>query len=109
MFSDGVRVAGLELLWKLRIREGMALCAAQEYSPGKRMEILKRYGVHAKDVIPLLNARNPGNKDLVQKFAKVISEIEASTESPTLISLKEFIDKSSASGGAPNDTKDGKK
>ena len=109
MFSDGIRVAGLELLWKLRIREGMALCAAQEYSPGKRMEILKRYGVHAREVIPVLKAKSPDNKDLVRKFANVISEIEASTEVPTLISLKEFIAKASAAGGADNDQKDGKR
>ena len=96
MFSDGVRVAGLELLWNLRIREGMALCASQEYSPGKRMEILQRYGVHAKEVIPLLNARNPDNKDLVKKFEKVITKIEASTDAPTLISLKDFINQASA-------------
>ena len=95
MFSDGVRVAGLELLWNLRIREGMALCAAQEYSPGKRMEILQRYGVHAREVIPLLNARNPDNKDLAKKFEKVITKIEASTNAPTLISLKDFIAKAS--------------
>jgi hypothetical protein len=96
MFSEGVRLAGLELLWKLRIREGMALCAETEHSPGKRMEILKRYGVHAKEVIPLLKAKSPDNKDVAQKFAKVISELEASTEAPTLISLQDFIDQSLA-------------
>jgi hypothetical protein len=57
MFGDDVRLAGLDLLSRLHIREGMDLCVATIESRWgndcqKRLEYLTRYGVHAKGVLP---------------------------------------------------------
>ena len=62
MLADGIRPAGLDLLSRLHIREGMDLCVSTiELRWGndvqKRLEYLKRYGVHAKEVLPQLRTR----------------------------------------------------
>ncbi len=113
MFADGVRMSGLDLLTSLHIREGMDLCVSTiEPRWGNnfqgRLNYLKRYGVHAKEVIPQLKQKAAEDKYWEKPIEKIISEIEVSTETPTLISLKDFIEKSSASTGAATDTKDGK-
>ena len=72
-----------------------------------RMTYLKRYGAAAKEVVPQLREKVIYFQQLKDNEA-AIAEIETSTEIPTLISLQEFIDKSSASGGAANDMKDEK-
>ena len=64
MFADGIRTAGLDLLSRLHIREGMELCVSTiERRWGndfqKRLEYLKRYGVHAKEVLPQLRKKRP--------------------------------------------------
>jgi hypothetical protein len=101
MFGDGIRLAGLDLVSRLHIREGMPLCVAviepNRWGCGKRLpkclECLARYGTHAKAVLPQLKEmrRNPGllgaNADPIDK---AIAEIEASTASPTLVDLKQF-------------------
>ena len=102
MFADGIRLAGLELVSRLHIREGMPLCVSviepNRWGGGKRLpkclECLARYGVHAKEVLPQLRElrRNPrllGNN--TEALDKAIAEIEASTASPTVLDLKEFM------------------
>ena len=102
MFSDSIRLAGLDLLSRLHICEGMDLCVSTiEWRWGnqyqKRLEYLKRYGVYAKEVLPQLrNKRSPKHADGVKNIDKVIADIEASKETPTLVSLKDFIAKAKA-------------
>ena len=94
MFADGIRIAGLDLLSRLHIREGMGLCIEviepNRWGSGKRMpqclEYLGRYGAHAKEVLPQLKAMSQGNPDI----EKAIANINTSTASPTLVNLKDF-------------------
>jgi hydrogenase maturation factor HypE len=77
------------------------------------LEYLKRYGAAAKEVVPqlkekIVHFKQIDDNDTAKIVEAAIVEIEASTETPTLISLQEFINQSSASGGAANDTKDAK-
>ena len=62
MFGDGIRLAGLDLVSRLHLREGMPLCVSviepKRWGSDRRlpkcMECLARYGVHAKAVLPQL-------------------------------------------------------
>lgn len=102
MFADGIRLAGLDLLSRLGIREGMALCVqvieADRWGLGRRMpkclECLTRYGSHAKEVLPQLreiraSLGKPGEN--TAKLDEVISTIESSTQTPTLIGMEDFV------------------
>ena len=70
MFGDGIRLAGLDLVTRLHIREGMPLCVSviepNRWGGGKRLpkclECLVRYGTHAREVLPQLREirRNTG-------------------------------------------------
>ncbi len=110
MFADTIRVEGLRVLAKHRIKEGIAACvkyardqnpwASQERTP-ELMKILLSYGTHAKAVIPeltkLADYFEKDEKDfprnlMIMKATCVrdtIREIEASTEAPELIGIKE--------------------
>jgi HEAT repeat protein len=105
MFADGVRVAGLKLLAKHRIEEGIHACvvyarAQNQWASQERiveiMKALESYGVHAQQTIPELRkfaewcrteedfpdwARNK-KREAVEA---AIRRIEASTEKPELI------------------------
>jgi hypothetical protein len=120
MFADGIRLAGLDLLSRLHIREGMPLCvsvtAPDRWGEGDRiaacLKYLLRYGVHAKEVLPQLretSRRIPAwMKNRYQNsFDKAIAEIEASTDSPPLVDLKDFVARASASGDSSTNTKKG--
>jgi hypothetical protein len=105
MFSDGVRIAGLELLASRRIEEGMDACAeyirgqnkwASEHRTPKILKILLSYGANAKSVVPHLEEtakifdageRNFPKHLSVQKAAalrEAIAAINAATEKPKL-------------------------
>lgn len=116
MFADGIRLAGLELLSRLHIREGMPLCVSviepARWGSGRRMpkclESLRRYGAHAKEVLPQLKEMRQSlggpqgkkkDENTVQ-LDKIIADIEASQESPTLLSMKEFVARAKASKGS---------
>ena len=108
MFADGIRTAGLDLLARLHIREGMDLCVATiEQRWGNdlqaRLECLKRYGVHAQEVLPQLRKKRPESADGAKAFDKYIAAIEASKDAPPLVSLKDFIARASARGDASKD------
>ena len=107
MFADGIRLAGLDLLSRLHLREGMALCVSvmepSRWGAGRRVdpcvEYLQRYGAHAKAVLPQLKqiraqfAEAAGKKtksEQVEKVDKCIAAIESSTVTPTLVSVAEF-------------------
>ena len=107
MFGDGIRLAGLDLVSRLHLREGMplgvSLIELNRWGAGKRlpkcMECLARYGKHAKAVLPQLREmrqylvtteRGKAPSERMQILDKGIADIEASTASPTLVDLKEF-------------------
>ena len=51
-----------------------------------------RYGKNAKEVLPQLREKRPPNDPkAVKNIDKAIAAIEASTDEPTLVSLKDFI------------------
>jgi hypothetical protein len=108
MFGDGIRLAGLDLVSRLHIREGMPLCLSvielDRWGSGHRLskclEYLGRYGVHAKDVLPLLQDmrrefvkadRKREQSDQVKLLDKTLAEISASKEEPKILSLSEFV------------------
>jgi hypothetical protein len=112
MYGDGIRRAGLDLLSRRHIREGMGLCVStierrwgNDYQ--KRLEYLLRYGTHAKEVVPELRRKRPVSANEAKVFDKFIAEIEASTNAPTLVTLKDFIAQASAKGDATTNTKKG--
>jgi hypothetical protein len=109
MFADSIRVEGLRVLAKHRIKEGIRACVdytrdqnpwASEHRTPELMVILLSYGTHAKSVIPeLTQIANYFEKDekdfprhLMLKKAKCVRDtikaIEAATETPELIRLR---------------------
>lgn len=109
MFADGIRLAGLDLLSRLHIREGMDLCVAviepDRWGLKDRaqscLSYIQRYGSQAKPLLPKLRkirtdlaTAKKGSADLLAQFDKTIAAIEASTATPTLVSLKDFKSRS---------------
>lgn len=115
MFGDGIRLAGLDLLSRLHIREGMPLCVSV-IEPGrwglnnrlpKCLEYLARYGAHARAFLPQLremrqelirSGRGGNNAERLLILGKGIAKIEASRTSPTLLDIKEFMTSPSSAG-----------
>jgi len=119
MFGDVIRLAGLDLLSRLHIREGMQLCVSvmeverwgeeDRVIPG--LDYLKRYGKEANAVVPQLQeihrklvATNPESK-LVKPLKNSIAQIKSSKASPTLVDMKDFIAQAAANGKASDNTK----
>jgi hypothetical protein len=101
MFGDDIRLAGLDLVSRLHLREGMPLCLSvvelKRWGSGRRlekgMECLARYGIHAKAALPQLQEMRRSLKDNDKNAGlldKAIAGIEAATDSPTLVDLKDF-------------------
>ena len=105
MFADGIRLAGLDLLSRLQIREGMALCVSvmepDRWGEKNRtkdcLTYLARYGANAKPLLPeLQKARTylatvkKVSADHLALFDKLMADIESSTATPTLVSLADF-------------------
>ncbi len=110
MFADTIRVEGLRLLAKHRIEEGILACVqytrdqnpwASERRTPELMQILLSYGTHAKAVVPELTRiahyfeveeKNFPKKLMLMKAECVrdtIRAIEASVETPQLMSIKD--------------------
>lgn len=110
MWGDDIRQAGLDILSRRHIREGMLLCVSTiewrwGLEVGKRMEFLSRYGKNAGEVVPDLKKlvrdlekKEEGSapSDNRKILIKAIADIEASKDEPKLVSLKEFIALASA-------------
>lgn len=111
MFGDGVRLAGLDLLSRLGIREGMALCVSvmepERWGEDDRtqncLKYLARYGTHAKALLPKLQEhrtylatvkKRPAKK--LEEVDKLIAAIESATATPTLVSIAEFKSRTTA-------------
>ncbi len=105
MFASGIRLRGLELLARHRVREGMPLCLkVMEIDKwGKRhrisecLRILRMYGGAAKPMLPelrelerkLLSHREArGLTEHIELVRKTIAEIEAAKDRPRLRSLE---------------------
>ena len=105
MFGDAIRLAGLDLLSRLQIREGMALCVSvmepNRWGEKKRykdcLTYLGRYGTNAKPLLPklqeirnyLVNVSKIPAEHLTV-FDKLLADIESSTATPKLVSIAEF-------------------
>ncbi|MBL9171786.1 MAG: HEAT repeat domain-containing protein [Verrucomicrobiales bacterium] len=108
MFADSIRVEGLRLLAKHRIKDGIAACVkytreqnpwASEARTPELMKILLSYGTNARSVIPELTKlahyfekdEKDFPKELMLKKAQSVRDtiraIETSTDSPKLIPL----------------------
>jgi hypothetical protein len=104
MFADGIRLSGLELLARHRIREGMELCLdimdLDRWGRKNRVErclkILATYGGAAKPLLPRLHQLEKdlggppdakGGNPLAVQLAGLIRNIESATDAPTLIHL----------------------
>ena len=113
MFADGIRVEGLRLLSRYHLEEGMhaLVVYTRDQNPWESqnrtpelMKILLTYGTHAKAVIPdlttIANYFENDEKDFPphlmrmkgESVRETITAIEASTESPELVRLKEDKD-----------------
>ncbi len=107
MFADVIRLAGLDLLSRLHVREGMSLCIdviePDRWGQGRRLpaclKYLARYGGHAREVLPRLRAmredvargqRGGGPPESLALIDRAIAAIEASTELPALVSRADF-------------------
>jgi len=109
MFADGIRMEGLRLLGKHRVREGIEACVkytraqnpwASEKRTPQLMKILLSYGARAKSAIPELKQIaddfGKGEKNFPRKLsldkAKAVREairtIEASDEYPELTRIE---------------------
>jgi hypothetical protein len=109
MFADGVRTAGLQLLAKHKIEEGIAACVhyvrhMKQHGSQKRvpkvLQILQSYGAHAQAGIPELlrtadffeNDERDFPKKLSRQKAESVRDavraIQAATERPTLIRIQ---------------------
>lgn len=109
MFADTIRVEGLRVLAQNKIEEGIVACVqyarnqnpwASEKRTPELMEILLKYGSHAKSVIPelkkLANYFESEERNFPEELKKLkaqcvreaILKIEASTETPQLIQLE---------------------
>jgi len=105
MFADDVRLSGLDLLSRLHIREGMELCVTviepnrwgEKNRTQSCLDSLKRYGTHAKSMLPKLQETRTYltkvkrvSPEHLKQFDQGVAAIEASTATPTLVSLAEF-------------------
>ena len=105
MFADGVRLAGLDLLSRLGIREGMALCVSviepERWGERNRtkpcLTYLQRYGAHAKELLPKLQeirahlaTVKKAPADTLAQFDQALAAISISTATPTLVSAAAF-------------------
>ena len=104
MFADTIFLAAADLLSKHHIREGMQLSVDLLLAPRWGMfgrvdtcpVYLRRYGAHAKAVLPQLQELRQRRTEAV--FKKCMDEIETTTEAPPLMSLHEFIEKAQKAG-----------
>jgi len=106
MFAGGIRLRGLQLLARLRMKEGMALClkVMEIEKWGKRhriaecLKVLRTYGAAAKAVLPELrdlerrlrsHREAKGLTKEIDLVRQTIAEIEAAGDAPKLRSLQD--------------------
>ena len=100
MFAAGIRLAGIDIFAKHRIKEGMELCFAvmeiDTWGKGSRvprcLKALATYGAAAKPMLPRLrqlenDMPGQGMKDQVAQVSALIKDIESATGTVELRSL----------------------
>ena len=105
MFADGIRLAGLDLLSRLRIREGIALCISvmepdrwgEKNRTKECLTYLARYGAHARPLLPELQKTRTylatikkAPADHLAQFDKLVAAIQSNSATPTLVNLEDF-------------------
>ena len=106
MFSKGVRLAGLQAMARLRIREGLDLAImminlrewGRNYVTAASLDVLKQYRGAARPILPELKKleaqwRKENRKDFLKKLAEVRAVIENDKNPPKLISLKQYLER----------------
>ncbi|MCG7851197.1 MAG: HEAT repeat domain-containing protein [Methanosarcinaceae archaeon] len=112
MFSSGIRLQGLDLLAKNKIKEGLPMCLKiMEIDKwGKKgrvnscLKTLRSYGpAAAKTILPelrdlekdMLNHSEAKNvlKDALKQIREIIQEAEKATGKPDFVPLKDFMNK----------------
>lgn len=109
MFANQIRVAGLETLGRMHVKEGIDASVdylvsqnrwGSENRTGEILKVLELYGVHAQSVIPRLETAAADfadgepdfplslSKQKAQMVLDAIQQIKASKVSPKLISIK---------------------
>jgi hypothetical protein len=111
MFGDGVRLAGLDLLSRLHIREGLDLCLTvmepDRWGEKNRtttcLKYLQRYGTHAKAALPKLRETRDylikvkrQKPEALAEFDKAIAAIQSATNTPGLVGIAEFKSRSAS-------------
>jgi hypothetical protein len=102
MFGDSIRLAGLDLVSRRHIREGMQLCVdviePGRWGMGHRIDTclacLRRYGGNARELVPALRTIRQAvgkDPDVGAQIDKLIADIQADTNPPKLQSVEEFI------------------
>jgi hypothetical protein len=104
MFADGIRLAGLGVLAKYRIREGLPLCLdlldLERWGKKNRIDAcfthLAQYGGAAKPLLPRMrqieqelvrHSEAKGLQPSLEKLRAIIKDAESATEIPELIDL----------------------
>ncbi len=102
MFGDGIRLAGLDVLSRMHLREGIELCVSviepERWGAENRLprclEYLKRYRAHAQSVLPRLqavrDALHARKGNLAQQVDETIAAIRSATDSPPLMDVPTF-------------------
>jgi hypothetical protein len=105
MFSDGVRLNGLKILAKHRIREGLPLCVSildlDRWGKKARiqgcLDAMAIYGAAARPLLPqlrqmekdlLAHRESKGFQPQIEQLRKLITDIEVATDVPELRGLK---------------------
>jgi hypothetical protein len=107
MFADGPRLGAFDVLSRHHIREGMTMMLealngdrARKYVIPTCLDYLLRYGVHAKEILPRWKDMDYQCNRFPERYMAKKEAIEKSKESPTLVSLQEFIEKAAAGNNA---------
>ncbi|MCE9611334.1 MAG: DUF6288 domain-containing protein [Chthoniobacter sp.] len=103
MFASGVRLAGVKMLAKYRIKEGIPLCHVamdwKNWGAGERItacfDALKAYGAHALPVLQAIErewnadeATRNSLKPQIEQLKVLMAAAESDQNPPALISLK---------------------
>ena len=112
MFASGIRLQGLDLLAKNKIKEGLPMClktmeidkwgkkgrvasclkTLRSYGPAAAKTILPELRQLEKDMLKHSEARSV-LKDSVEQIREIIEEAEQATGRPDFIPLKDFMNK----------------
>jgi len=108
MFASGIRLRGVELLAKHRVREGLPLCLeimdierwGKRHRIGTCLKILGSYGGAVRQVLPELkdlerklvrHREAKGLKAFIDQVRKIIADAEAATDEPELRSIGRYL------------------